>query len=180
MSDDSQNRALATWLQARHELGGNITALEFGDIVSGVATGGQSEPTRLIRLQLGVGALARKYLQAPRPGEGAIEAAIAKVEEVIMPLRPLVPAGSRCVSADRRVAWIAEVLGLAPVPWLALSTEAVEHGFNRWVSIALGRPATQDTLPTSAEFAASLLVLREWLHHLPFADILLVHAGTGT
>ena len=180
MNDDIQSRARATWLQARHELGGNITALEFGDTASGVATGGQSAPARVIRLPLGVGALARKYFRAPRPGEGAIEAAIAEAEEAIMPLRPLVPAGSRCVSGDSRVAWVAGVLGLEPAPWATLTTETVEHGFNRWVSIALGKPATQDTLPAGAEFAASLLVLREWLHHLSFADILLAHADAGT
>ena len=180
MNDDSQSRAQATWAQARHELGGTIAALEFGDAVSGVATGGPSAPARVIRLQLGVGALARKYFHTPRPGEVAIEAAIAEVEEAIMPLRHLVPLDSRCVTGDRGVARIADVLGVMPSPWVALTTDAVEDAFNRWVSIALGRPATQDTVPASAEFAASLLVLREWLHHLSFADILLAPADTGT
>ena len=177
--DDWEQRARATWLRASRELDGSITALEFGDTVSGAATGDASAAPRLLRLPLGVGALARRYLLAPRPGESAIEAAIAEAEEAIMPLRPLLPTGSRCVSADPRVAWIAEVLGLAPAPWLALDTQAVEHGFNRWVSIALGRPATQDSLPASAEFGASLLVLREWLHHLGFPRILSARPGAG-
>ncbi len=171
MSDSGSRRARASWSQARHDLGGDITALEFGDTVSAVALGGQSEPTRVLRLQLGPGALARRHLRGASPGEAAIEAAIAEAEERIMPLRPLVAADSLCVSRDPRIAWIADVLGLPREPWVDLRTDAVEEGFNRWVAIALGRPATQDTLPTAAEFAASLLVLREWLHHLGFAGI---------
>jgi hypothetical protein len=169
-TDDTDARARATWLRARHDRGGSVTALEFADAVSAVAVGARSEPERVIRLHLGLGDLARKYFQAARPGESAIEAAIAEVEDVIMPLRPLVPRDSRCVTGDPRVMRIAEVLQAPSEPWL-LGTDGVEQGFNRWVSIALGRPATQDTIPMDPEFAASLLVLREWLHHLGFANI---------
>lgn len=171
MSDDSRIRARASWLRARQELGGNIVALEFGDTASAVALGGQSESARVIPFALGVAALARRYFATARPGEAAIEAAIAEAEERIMPLRPFVPLASECVTRDRRVAAIVEALGLQPQAWVPLSTETVEAGFQRWVAIALGRPATQDTLPTSAEFGAGLLALREWLHHLGFAAI---------
>ena len=176
MSDQGRGRARATWLQARQELGGDITALEFGDTVSTVALGGQSAPTRVLRLPLGPGALARRYWRSASPGEAAIEAAIAEAEERIMPLRPLVAADSLCVSRDPRIAWIADVLGLPREPWVDLRTDTVEDGFNRRIAIALGRPATQDSLPTAAEFAASLLVLREWLHHLGFAGIRVARA----
>ena len=171
MSDDSDTRVRATWLRARQELGGNITGLEFGDAISAIAIGAQSEPEQVIRLQIGPGDLARKYFHAARPDERAIEAAIAEVEEVIMPLRSLVPRDSRCATGDPRIIRIAEALQVPPAAWICLSTDVVEHGFNRWVSIALGRPATQDTIPMDPDFAASLLVLREWLHHLSFAKI---------
>jgi hypothetical protein len=170
-SDDSEARARATWLRARQAWGGTITALEFGETASAVAVGARSEPERVIRIPLGVGDLARRYFQAPRPGESAIEAAIAEVEELIMPLRSLVPRDSRCATGDPRVIRIAQALEAPPGPGLCLSTQGVELGFNRWVSIALGRPATQDTIPTDPGFAASLLLLREWLHHMSFENI---------
>ena len=173
-SQDTDARAHATWLRARRKWGGPITALEFGDTASAVAVGARSEPDRVIRLDLGVGDLARRHFQAPRPGERAIEAAIAEVEERIMPLRPLVPRDSRCATADPRVMRIVEALGVARGAGACLGTDAVEQGFNRWVSIALGRPATQDTIPLDPDFAASLLVLREWLHHFSFDNIQVV------
>jgi hypothetical protein len=183
MSDpghDSDARARATWLRARRQWGGPVTALELGDTASAVALGASSAPERVIRLDLGVVELARRHFHAPRPGESAIEAAIAEVEELIMPLRPLVPRDSRCVTADPRVIRIAEALGVTRGAGACLGTDAVEHGFNRWVSIALGRPATQDTIPLDADFAASLLVLREWLHHLSFDNIHVSTRGTDS
>jgi hypothetical protein len=174
MSDDSEPRARATWLRARREWrewGGTITALEFGDAGSAIAVGAQSEPERVIRVSVGPGELARKYFRNARPGESAIESAIAEVEDLIMPMRPLVPRHSRCATGDPRVSRIAEVLQVPPEPWRCLRTDAVEQCFNRWVAIALGRPATQDTIPMDPEFAASLLLLREWLHHFSFENI---------
>ena len=172
MRDDSEARARATWQRARRELGASIAALEFGEAASTLAVGGASESPRVIRVDLGVEALGRTYLQAPNPGEGAIEQAIVEVEERIMPLRRHVPVDAYCVTMDRRVARVAAALGLATGDgWVPLPVDRVEDAFNRWVSIALGRPSTQDTLPVDATFAATLLVLREWLHHFACADI---------
>jgi hypothetical protein len=174
MSDDSESRARATWLRARREWrewGGTITALEFGEASSTVAVGARSEPERVIRFPVGPVELARKYFRNAHPGESAIEAAITAVEELIMPMRPLVPRDSRCATGDPRVTRIAEALQVPPEPWRCLRTDAVEQCFNRWVAIALGRPATQDTIPMDPEFAAGLLLLREWLHHVSFENI---------
>lgn len=171
MTEDSASRARDTWRQAQQDLGGDIAALEFGASASCVAVGGPSAPIQVVEFGLGIDSLAAAYLRAPRPGEAAIEAAITEVEERVMPLRALLPAGSRCVTQDARVARIARALGLPAGPWVTLATDTVEQGFNRWVSVALGRPATQETLPTTPEFAASLLILRECLHHLGFAQI---------
>ncbi len=98
MSDDSESRARATWLRARREWGGTIAALEFGDAGSAIAVGAQSEPERVIPLSVGPVELARKYFRNARPDESAIEAAIAEVEDLIMPMRPLVPRDSRCAT----------------------------------------------------------------------------------
>lgn len=179
MSPDAQNRARQTWRHARRALGGDITALEFGAAESAVVAGNGAEPSRAIPIQLGVSALARRYFNAPRLGEAAIEAAITEVEDRVMPLRSQLELGSRHVTRDRGVRAVAGVLGPVTEPWVALSTDAVEQLFNRWVSIALGRPATQDALPTSGEFAATLLVLREWLHHLSCTEITVLVAGSS-
>jgi hypothetical protein len=45
--------------------------------------------------------------------------------------------------------------------------------FDRMAAISMGRPAGQDTLPAGAAFRATLLILREFMHHLQFQSITL-------
>lgn len=45
--------------------------------------------------------------------------------------------------------------------------------FQRLSAVSLGRPISLEGLPASADFAATLLILREFMHHLGFASITL-------
>jgi hypothetical protein len=49
---------------------------------------------------------------------------------------------------------------------MTLAREAVEHTFQRLASRAPG-------LPAGGEFAAMVLILRELMHHLDFASIVI-------
>ena len=46
-----------------------------------------------------------------------------------------------------------------------MSLETVEDWFQRLASASLGQPAAMQGLPAGREAAASLLVLREIMHH---------------
>jgi hypothetical protein len=50
----------------------------------------------------------------------------------------------------------------------------VERVFNRLAAVAQGRPAAHEGLPEDPAFAARLLVLRELMHHMPFAAVTLL------
>lgn len=50
----------------------------------------------------------------------------------------------------------------------------MEQTFERLAAVAEGRPVGQEGLPESTEFAAALLILREFMHHLGFSA---VHVG---
>jgi len=47
----------------------------------------------------------------------------------------------------------------------------MEKTFDRLASVSLGRPAAHEGLPDSTAFAATLLILREFMHHLKFASL---------
>lgn len=49
--------------------------------------------------------------------------------------------------------------------------EAVERLFDLLASLSLGRPASSAGIPDTPAFAARLLILREFMHHLGFAEI---------
>ena len=161
-----------TWARAARPGAAGIAALHLGDEASALAMGSAAQPERVIALDLGPATLARRFFASDRPGEAAIETAIAEVEDAIMPLRPALRPDAWLVSTDAAVAAVAELAGLS---WRAgpatLDRDTVEALFNRWAALALGRPASQDALPVggpvAGRFAATLLVLREWLHHLP-------------
>ena len=52
-----------------------------------------------------------------------------------------------------------------------LSRDQLEHLFNRFARVVNGRPAFSEGIPEDAGFAASLIVLREIMHHWDFATL---------
>jgi hypothetical protein len=52
-----------------------------------------------------------------------------------------------------------------------LSIEQVERLFNQLAARSEGRPASQVDVPDDPGFAAALLILREFMHHLHFECI---------
>jgi len=69
---------------------------------------------------------------------------------------------------------IALLAGLVDQPLLKLGIAEVETTFDRLVYVLQGRPASSEGLPESPEFAATLLILREFMHHLKFSSITVV------
>ena len=163
-------RASYAWARRVPDAGACV-ALHLGDEASALAWGTGAEPDGVAVLPLGLHTLADRYFPGGRLSEMAIEAAIAEVEDIVMPWHGQLPPGARLVSGDAAIAELAAWAGMrGDGPW-QFGTESVEHLFNRWVALAQGRPASQDALPTTGAFSATLLVLREWLHHLGFEGI---------
>lgn len=149
-----------------------IVVLRLGDDRSMLAWGTGVKPEQVSPLPLGLLGLAHRLLPAERLSALAIESTMAEVEDIVMPWHGQLPASAQLFTDDAAMAELARWAGMpdADRSW-SLTTEAVEHLFNRWVALAQGRPASQDELPTTGRFSATLLVLREWLHHLGFVGI---------
>ena len=164
----------ATYAQARQLAPETHThvVLHLGDTESRMAWGTGDQPAHHSSLPLGLSGLANRISSNGRLSESAMEQMIAEVEDIVMPLHAKLPASGHLFSADAVFAELAKWAGATDktTQW-KLSTDAVEHLFNRQVALAQGRPASQDDLPTTGEFSAALLVLREWLHHLHFDGI---------
>ena len=54
------------------------------------------------------------------------------------------------------------------------SVEAVERLFDLLAALVQGRPSSSAGIPTDNGLAATLLILREFMHHLQFATIRIV------
>ena len=88
-----------------------------------------------------------------------------------MRLPALLPPRSTLWSVDPSVRDIALMAGVAPGACMVLPLERMEQTFERLAAVAEGRPAVLEGLPDSTAFAAVLLILREFMHHLAFSAI---------
>jgi hypothetical protein len=82
--------------------------------------------------------------------------------------------GSRSTlyTKDAAVREIALLAGVARRDEMILTLDAVEHVFQGFAAMALGSHSSRDARPTDARLAAVLLILRESMHHLQFASII--------
>ena len=153
--------------------------------VTWAAGPGAPEPAVTLCLRLGGAHTARQFFRGTIPTPLELENAIAAVEDEVhiahCQLQGLLPPGQVWVpwSADAALHDLATLAGVPPGPHRVLTLDAMERLFNRLAAVSEGRPAAQEGLPDDPAFAGTLLVLRELMHHLPFASLVLMEAPPG-
>jgi exopolyphosphatase/pppGpp-phosphohydrolase len=150
--------------------GRNIVVLHIGNEQCGIAAGGGLHPQTLYALPMGSERTAREHFRSDPPTALAMENAIAAVEDVVMPLRPLLPREALLYTQDAALREIATLAGV-PVNEPVLTLESMEQCFDRLTAVVMGSPAGGIGLPESRSFAARLLILREFMHHMQFAQL---------
>ena len=124
-------------------------------------------------VEIGYRSVAERFLRHDPPTPGELESAIDGVEDALMAARAQrVDAGTLLVISDdiRRL-----LPGLLPDGTGATLVE-VEARFQRLASASLGHPGVLANLPLGPEAAAALLILRECMHHLGFARLMIAQA----
>lgn len=170
---EPRSAVLQCYALARQQLGGGacIVALHLGPQHCAMAVGTGAEPPRLQFLELGLRRTVEQQFKTTPPTPLALETAIMVVEDVVMPLRALIPEGALLCSHDTVVHQIAQVSGLAAHGPMVLSLEDLERSFNRMSQVVLGSPAAHQGLPGDPHFAMALLILREFMQHLQFTQL---------
>ena len=150
-----------------------ITVLHIADEYSFMANGANAEkPDNVWLFEIGTEKTAREFFIHNPPTAGEVENAIQVVEDKVMPLHKLLTIDSNLYTLDACILEIAEVSAFEESEQgTILSIQDMEHAFTRLAAIISGRPASQDILPTTNAFAATLLILREVMHHLRFPNI---------
>jgi hypothetical protein len=98
------------------------------------------------------------------------------VEEEVMPMKKSLPADSKLFTCDAEIYEIASYAeGIVTAQKMTFTRSKMEDVFSRLAAIITGRPASMDTLPSDLPFAATLLILREFMHHLGFVEITMTH-----
>lgn len=149
---------------------GSATMLQIGEEQTVVTSRSGIESAPPITLPMGSVKTAQYFNHNP-PTEAEMENAIMLVEDELFRIRHSIVKGSTLSTTDVSVRTIAKIAGVSDQPNLTLTRDLVEQTYNRLAAIVQGRPASQDLIPTTAEFSATLLILREFMHHLNFASI---------
>lgn len=151
----------------------DVTVLDLrGDISEVLRSAGAQAPLRR-EFPLGVDSLVRRSLRHELPQPNELEQAIDLTEEAVMPLAPQFAGHTALILQGPGASLIASRLQASGHAKTVLTLDEVEALFNRLVSVSQGRPASQEALPTDARFVAAILILREFMHHLHFAQVTL-------
>lgn len=114
------------------------------------------------------------------PTARELEQAIMAVEDEIARVALRGDAATPLVSDDAALVELARVAGVGGALPLRVDIAAVENAFERLAQVAQGGPRAASGLPggeAGRAFAARLLIVRELMHHLGFAT-LVVDGGT--
>lgn len=148
--------------------------LHIGAEQTVVAVGREADPATLLTLAIGADLTARHHFHHTPPNPLELENAIVTVEDEVARARAAIPAGARLGSMDAALREIARLSGIHPADRMCLPLESLERTFERLAQVSLGQPVLSGGLPASQHFAATLLILREFMHHLQFAEITLL------
>nr|WP_315239506.1 hypothetical protein [uncultured Albidiferax sp.] len=145
-----------------------ITRLHIGADHTEVTVGTGAQANGRLELAIGSYNTAARFFRHHPPTPGELEYAIQWVEDEVTRARALVACHPALWTTD---AWAPEMTQLAGVTGTTLSIDAVERLFDLLAALSQGRPAASAGIPDTPAFAATLLVLREFMHHLGFTEI---------
>jgi exopolyphosphatase/pppGpp-phosphohydrolase len=153
-----------------------MVLLNIGADHTALAVGHELGPPATLVLAIGSQKTAREFFKHAPPSPLEIEDAIQTVEDEVIRARALLPTESVLVTSDVGIREIALHSGVADAALMRLPLESMERTFDRFASVSSGRPAVQEGLPATASFAATLLILREFMHHMRFSEIAIAGA----
>lgn len=148
-----------------------VVLLHIGEDRTGVASGTGIEPSQVLMLEIGASRTSTDWFNHNPPSPLEIENAIVVVEDEVMRAREAALGSATLYSTDERVGDMIRMAGCPDALMATLTVEQVERLFNQLAARAEGRPSSQVVIPDDPRFAATLLILREFMHHLHFDSI---------
>lgn len=148
-----------------------LALLRIGAEQTWIAVGSGPQPDTVLALDLGYCRTSAEFFKHTPPTPGEIENAIMVVEDEVTRARAVTVGLPALFTTDTRVRDMARIAGCPDLPDTTLTVEQVERLFDQLAARVQGRPASQTSIPDDLEFMATLLILREFMHHLQFSAV---------
>ncbi len=144
--------------------------------LQGCSAEGIADGSVLGRMEIGHMAMEPLFFKNATLNAAGLERAIEWTEDRIQAARIQVPAGAQLFTRDADVWALAHASGVAQAERPVLHVDAVEQSFSRLVMQSMGQASPQEALPATASFFATVVFVRELMHHLHFPQIQLLGA----
>ena len=154
-----------------------LVLLQIGETQTVVVAGSGTDAAQVLELAAGSSRTASDFFKHHPPSPLELENAIMVVEDEVTRARGLVRSSAALYSMDDAVLEMARLAGCPDGLRLALSLAQVELLFDQLAARSEGRLASQVAIPDDPRFAASLLILREFMHHLNFEKVTVLRAA---
>jgi hypothetical protein len=151
-----------------------VTTLHIGETLTAVRPGGAASEEPALSLPIGF-LFPGHELEHEPPAPLELENAIAAIEDVVMPLARVISPTTQLVTADAFARRLCELSGSVSTQDSVLGISAVEALFNEMADVSQGRPSAGSPYLDTA-LCGYLLILREFMHHLAFGEVVVVHA----
>lgn len=140
-------------------------------IIAAKYTAEDNHPYEIMQLSIGYETISQNIFRHNPPTSSEVEEAIMVTEDQIMNAsREHIFNKCQIITSDTIVKEIASNRDKYEKDKI-VNLHEVEAVFSRFAAIVCGRPASLDDLPLNNKFTASLLILRELMHHLNFNEI---------
>ena len=157
--------------RARVSPGEPLTLIEIGRERTTFVSAKDDTARDAIALNIGFVKTATEFFKHNPPTPRELEEAIATIEDELARARTIVVNDSMLITTDKAVLEIARTAGTGSVSGPMLSNEVVEQLYQRLAAVASGAPPTQEETKLYAVHAATIVILREAMHHLRYAAI---------
>lgn len=172
---------LARYASARQQLpdAAAITLLDIGDKRSAVISGTGSAAASVLAMEIGAQRSARELLRHTPPQRVEFEMAIEPLEDEMIRIHPRMASASTLVGDSAELREVALLAGIPAAPVMTLPIDAMERVFSRLAAVVNGRPARSEGIPEDNAFAIRLIILREFMHHLGFEQMVILPPATA-
>lgn len=148
--------------------------------LQGCTPEGVTDGTVLGRMQIGHALMEPLFFKNSTLQAAGLERAIEWTEDRIQAAHIEVPQNAQLFTHDADLWALAQASGVVQATHPVLHVDAVEQTFSRLVMQSMGQASPQEALPATARFFATVVFVRELMHHLHFPQIQLLGAPTST
>lgn len=153
---------------------GRISVLSIHSDHTLIVSEDQTADIVVLSLDIGSDKTGLTYFHHQPPTPEEVEYAINTVEDELMLAFKKLPPDTELFSKDLQIRQIADLAGLSGSDEIIFSRSSIEDFFTRFAALSMGRPVKTDSIPVNTSFSATLLILREIMHHLKFEKITLI------